>query len=113
MGGTGGNVGKGGVGMRTKIATGAKGKAGKRHEQEAISQAEIEEARHQTRIGTPISMISTKLCDPDGCTDRRYGIRMEGVIVGIYHNFAFVRLDNGIHESVPWVDIAKARRRRR
>ena len=98
---------------KSHVINGSKGKVGKRLEQEAITQAEISEARRQTRIGTPISMVTSKLCDPDGCTDRRYGIRMEGVIVGVYHSFAFVRLTNGIHESVPWVDIAKARRRRR
>lgn len=99
--------------MRTKISTGAKGEAGKRLEQEAISPAEIAEARRRTRIGTPVSLLSTKLCDPDGGTDRRYGIRKEGIIIGLYRNFALVKLDNGIHESVPWTDIAKARRRRR
>lgn len=73
--------------------------------QEAIKPQQIASIRGQIKIGD-IIMVQTQRGNHKTCGNGKTGVWREGTVIGIFCNFAHVRLQSGVCESVSWLEIA-------
>ena len=73
--------------------------------QEAIKPQQIASIRGQIKIGD-IIMVQTQKGNHKTCGNGKTGVWREGTVIGIFCNFAHVRLQSGVCESVSWLGIA-------
>lgn len=73
--------------------------------QEAIKPQQIASIRGQIKIGD-IIMFQTQKGNHKTCGNGKTGVWREGTVIGIFCNFAHVRLQSGVCESVSWLEIA-------
>ena len=73
--------------------------------QEAIKPQQIASIRGQIKIGD-ITMVKTQKGNHKTCGNGKTGVWREGTVIGIFCNFAHVRLQSGVCESVSWLEIA-------
>lgn len=76
-----------------------------RYMQEAIKPQQIASIRGQIKIGD-IIMVQTQKGNHKTCGNGKTGVWREGTVIGIFCNFAHVRLQSGVCESVSWLEIA-------
>lgn len=72
---------------------------------EAIKLQQIASIRGQIKIGD-IIMVQTQKGNHKTCGNGKTGVWREGTVIGIFCNFAHVRLQSGVCESVSWLEIA-------
>ncbi len=72
---------------------------------EAIKPQQIASIRGQIKIGD-IIMVQTQKGNHKTCGNGKTGVWREGTVIGIFCNFAHVRLQSGVCESVSWLEIA-------
>ena len=51
-------------------------------------------------------MVQTQKGNHKTCGNGKTGVWREGTVIGIFCNFAHVRLQSGVCESVSWLEIA-------
>lgn len=73
--------------------------------QEAIKPQQIASIRGQIKIGD-IIMVQTQKGNHKTYGNGKTGVWREGTVIGIFRNFAHVRLQSGVCESVSWLEIA-------
>lgn len=76
-----------------------------RYMQEAIKPQQIASIRGQIKIGD-IIMVQTQKGNHKTYGNGKTGVWREGTVIGIFRNFAHVRLQSGVCESVSWLEIA-------
>ena len=73
--------------------------------QEAIKPQQIASIRGQIKIGD-IIMVQTQKGNRKTSGNGKTGVWRERTVIGIFSNFAHVRLQSGVCESVSWLEIA-------
>ena len=75
-----------------------------RYMQEAIKPQQIASIHGQIKIGD-IIMVQTQKGNHKTSGNGKTGVWREGTVIGIFRNFAHVRLQSGVCESVSWLEI--------
>lgn len=73
--------------------------------QDAITAEQLVGIQRQVKIGD-IIMVRTQKGNHKACGNGKTGVWREGTVIGIFRNFAHVRLQSGVCESVSWLEIA-------
>ena len=76
--------------------------------QEAIKPQQIASIRGQIKIGD-IIMVQTQKGNHKTSGNGKTGVLREGTVIGIFSNFAHVRLQSGVCESVSWLEMVKCK----
>lgn len=76
-----------------------------RYMQEAIKPQQIASIRGRIKIGD-IIMVQTQKGNHKTSGNSKTGVWRKGTVIGIFRNFAHVRLQSGVCESVSWLEIA-------
>ena len=76
-----------------------------RYMQEAIKPQQIIGIRSQVKLGDTLNVKTHKGCSVDEGMNNKTTVRRKGTVIGIFRNFAHVRLQSGVCESVLWADI--------
>ena len=84
---------------------GASNKVMVQKDQDAITADQLVGIRRQVKIGDTISVKTYKGCNVDEGESIKTGTWRKGTVIGIFRNFAHVRLQGGVCESVLWVDV--------
>ena len=74
-------------------------------DQDAITAEQLVGIRRQVKIGDMISVKTYKECNVYEVESIKTGVWRKGTVIGISRNFAHVRLQSGVCESVLWADV--------
>ncbi len=76
---------------------------------EYITQITIEDARKSIKIGQQFEWYKKQYGDGEEC--KTNGI-LRGRVIEIYNNFFVVRMENGTKESIKWIDLILAQKKK-
>lgn len=72
-----------------------------------ITWADVEKISKRIKIGDRIRVKTLKAMSVEQLNNRCYGAVRHGTVVEKYPRFVVIEFDNGVRESILWIDLLK------